>query len=311
MNSILINLPTNIGDVILALEVLDKARTNFPKSKITVITSPRTKDFLLRNTLVDEVVVFDKHWKATHKLRFSLDLRGKYNIMIDLKNSFLPILLGAKIHTPLVRQFSNKVHIVDKYLKVVSKIIPKPSTMKSDFLLSEDEKNKWATLNIAKAIFIACTSLSRIKQYPRDYTEKVVELLSGKHRIVVLGHESERDFYKDILNRPEVIDLVGKTAIWEVFYLLKKYASLLVGVDSSLTHMASYLEIPVVSMFGPTSYERSCPRSKYSVALRKEGLDCLPCEAARCHQKNECMKIEPEEVVKSVTQIISKINLEE
>jgi len=305
MNSVLINFPTNIGDVIMALPVLDRVRSNYPQAKITAIASPRTKEFLLKNTLIDEVITFDKCWKPIHKMRFSLHLRGKYEAMVDLKNSFLPVLLGVKVHSPFIRRFSNKVHIVDKYLALVSSMAPHPPKIKSDFLLEKDRIKHWDALGLNKALFIACTSLSQIKQYPLRHLRKVVEHFGGRCQLVIIGDKADRGFYKDILQYKGVIDLVGETFMWDVFYLLKNYAGALLGVDSSITHMASYLDVAVVALFGPTSYERSCPRSSGSIVLRRQELSCIPCETAHCLYHNECMDIEPGQVIKAITTILS------
>jgi ADP-heptose:LPS heptosyltransferase len=304
MTEIIINFPTNIGDVILGLPVLDRLKSNYPRAKITAIASLKTRDFLLRNTFINEVILFDKSWRPMQKLKFSLNLRGRYDMMVDLKNSFLPVLLGVRRRSPFVRPFSNKVHIEDKYLSVIRDLAPGGISVRCDFALEEEKKSRWDFLGISRAIVFACTSRSKIKRYPPEYIKEVIELLEGKHQIMILGVERERKFYSAILKRPEVCDLVGKTTMWDVFYLLQKYALLVVGVDSSITHMASYLDIPAVTFFGPTSYERSCPRSKHSIILRKAELKCLPCEVPDCRYNSECMKIEPRKVVEAINTII-------
>ena len=301
---IIINFPTNLGDVIMGLSVLDRLHSNYPRAEISAITSPQTHNFLMRNRFIDEVILFDKSWRPRAKIKFCLYLRGKYDLIADLKNSFLPVALGIGKRTPFIRRFSNKVHIEDKYLSLISKIAPKESGEKSNFVLKGNERDKWDSLGIEKAIFIACSSRSNIKQYSYASLKDVVSSFENKQKVIILGQEQDRGFYKDILRQKGVIDLVGKTNIWDVFYLLKEYASLLLGVDSSITHMASYLEVPVVCLFGPTSYERSYPRSKYSVVLRKEELDCLPCEVARCNRNNECMEIAPQDVIDAMNKIL-------
>jgi len=302
-SNILINLPTNLGDTILALPTIDRLRSNYPDSKITVVVSPKTKSFVIRNNSIDEVVVFDKSWKAKQKMRFSLDLRGKYEIVVDFKNSLFPIILGARKHTPFIRRFPKNMHIKEKYLSLIKKLAPNQAQGKSEFTLNDDEQNKWTSLGLNKAIFIACGSLSPLKVYPYEYLKEVVEGLKEKHKIVFLGTQKDRTIYKDILSLDGVMDLVGKTEMIEVYYLLKTYAQVVLGVDSSITHLASYLDIPVVAIFGPTSYERSQPWSKESIILQKEELECLPCEKARCLDI-KCMRIEPQRVIGAIEKIV-------
>ncbi len=304
--NILINFPTNLGDAILALPTLDRIKANYPHDKISAICSPRIKDFFIKNTFIDEIVVFDKLWAGRQKMRFSLDLRGKYDVVIDLKNSFFPILLGAKKHTPFIRRFPENMHIKEKYLKLIEKIAPKDATEKSEFKLNESQKQKWSSLKLNKSIFIACASLSPIKEYPHEYLKEVIQKLTKNYSIVVLGTEANRRLYKDILDLGGVVDLLGKTDMADVYYLLKNYAYLVLGVDSSITHLASYIGIPAVAIFGPTSYKRSCPWSQNSIILQKEELECLPCEKGKCTFNHECMKIEPQVVIEAITKIMNK-----
>jgi heptosyltransferase-2 len=189
---------------------------------------------------------------------------------------------------------------------MIEKIAPQAAKGKSEFMLNDSEKHKWDSLGIEKAIFIACGSLSPIKEYPYEYLKEVVERLSVNYPIVILGTQANRKLYKDILTLEGVIDLVGKTEMSDVYYLLKNYAYMVLGVDSSITHLASYIGIPVVAIFGPTNYRRSCPWSKDSVILLKEELECLPCEKGKCSLGHECMKIEPEKVITAIEGIMQK-----
>lgn len=302
INTILINFPTNLGDVILGLPVLDKIRVNYPKSTITAIVSPGVKDFMLRNGYIDNVVVFNKHWRLREKLRFALSLRGKYDLMVDLKNSFLPVLLGARYRTPFIRFFPKNKHIKDKYLALITKFGNKKGK-KGEFSLSSQERDVWEGLNLGTCLFVACTSLSPIKTYSYKYLKRVISDLGNKYKVVVVGLEKDREFYKNILSMKNVVDLVGKTTMVDVFYLLKKHAHLFLGVDSSILHAAGYLNIPIVALFGPTHPRRSYPYSQKVKVLRKDALECVPCEKAECNLNSECMKIEPEQVVKVIKKI--------
>jgi len=127
---IIFNFPTNLGDTILSLPVLDKLKASYPQAKITAIVSPKTKEFLLRNNFIDDVVVFDKRWRIREKMRFCWDLKGKYDLIIDLKNSLLPFLLGIRRRTPFWRRSCKDVHIKDEYLSLVKKIVSQEPVIK-------------------------------------------------------------------------------------------------------------------------------------------------------------------------------------
>ncbi|MFH1503826.1 MAG: glycosyltransferase family 9 protein [Candidatus Omnitrophota bacterium] len=304
IKTIIINFPTNIGDAIISLPVLDKLRFNYPQAKITAIVSPQTKSFLLENSFIDEVVEFDKSWKFQQKIKFVLDLRGKYDLIIDLKNSFLPVVLGTKQRSTFLRNFPKGTHVKDEYLRLVRKIAPNTTALIGNFNISLEEKEKWDSLNIKQAIFIACFSRSHLKTYTYEYLKKVVETLSKRHKLVILGLKKDSSFYKDILTMANVVDLTGQTSMNEVFYLLKNYASLALCVDSSIMHAASYLNQPIVAIFGPTDPKRYGPWTKNKVILRRKELSCAPCGRAQCDTNIECMCVSPKRVVEAVEKML-------
>lgn len=303
--NILINFPTNIGDTILGLPVLDKVKAGYPYESITAIASSKTKDLLSINNFIDDVVIFDKRWGIFKKAKFVLDLRSKgYDLIIDLKNSFLPVMLGIKKRTPFFRKFPKNTHIKNKYLALVRHLIKQESGVKSIFTLSDGEIEKLDNFKIRPSIFIACSSRSSLKCYPYEFLKEVIEYLRVDYSLVVIGEESERDFYKDILFMKGVTDLVGKTKIHEMPYLLKNYARLLLCVDSSMLHLASYLDLPIAAIFGPTSVERSKPYSRRFVVLNNNHLMCVPCEKSECEFYRECMNIPPLKVISAVREIL-------
>jgi ADP-heptose:LPS heptosyltransferase len=304
IKQIIINFPTNIGDAILALPALDRIKANFSESKITAIVSPKTKDFISNNNFIDQVILFDKRWKVLGKIRFCLIFRKQFDLMIDFKNSMLPIFLGVKKHTPLIRFLPKNLHIKNKYLKIIKKYAPKPARQKSQFLISEAKMEKWNLSSQKKYIFFGCFSRSQRKEYPKDNLIIIVNKLQAKYNCVLLGLGEDRQKFNPDQLKPGVINLVGKTDMSDVYFLLAHYAKAVVAVDSSIMHLSSYLDIPVVGLFGPTPPERSNPWSKKSVILQNKNLDCLPCEGQKeCNQIN-CMDIEPKIIIKAVQKIL-------
>lgn len=301
--NIIVNLPSNIGDTILALSALDKLHSNYPQANLTLICSKQTQEIFLCHSYVNKTLLFDKRWRARQKLDFSLTLRGKYDLIIDFKNSFLPLFTGAK-HTPIFRNFANDMHAKDKYLYLIRKIAPLDAKTTAQFFLTEDEEKKWKSLQVKQSVFIACASNALQKRYPYNLLKKLVENLARRFPVAILGQELDRQFYKDILDIEGVNDFVGKTKIHEVFYLLKNYARLLVCVDSSIMHIASYLDIPIVAMFGQTSVHKYGPWSKKYIVVKRDDLDCAPCDNPHCQFNHECMEIEPQPVIDAIDKLM-------
>jgi ADP-heptose:LPS heptosyltransferase len=304
---ILIIFPTNIGDAVIALPVLDRVRENYPSVKVTVFASPRTHAFLERNDSIDEVVVFDKHWAIKSKVIFVCGEYKKYDTVIDLKHSLFPFLLGAKHFTPVVRFPRKNVRAVDEYLDLTAGLLPSPASMRSHFKINDAEKKKIDAWGLrAGTIFLACSSRSHLKEYNQAQLGKLVKSLVRKYTVAVMGEELDRQYYSGILDVSGVVDLIGKTGFAEVFYLFENYAAAIVCVDSALMQAASYCGTKIVALFGPTDSLRYGPWSRRNIVLRNSALECAPCAMAVCKNNYECMNVDAGNVSAALEGILNE-----
>ncbi|MCM8782737.1 MAG: lipopolysaccharide heptosyltransferase II, partial [Candidatus Omnitrophica bacterium] len=71
-------------------------------------------------------------------------------------------------------------------------------------------------------------------------------------------------------------------------------------------HLTSYLNIPIVAIFGPTDDEEYGPWSSNSLVVKKE-IFCRPCSKAQCKFETiDCMRlIRPQEVLRSVNEVLN------
>lgn len=303
IKKIIINFPTNIGDAILALPALDKVKANFPQAEITAIVSPKTEKFFSENNSIDKVVLFNKKWRVIEKGRFCLNLRKQFDLIVDFKNSMLPVLLGVSRHTPFIRRASKNLHIKDNYLQLVENIAPKPAFAKSKFIVSNQDKKKWDFSNKEKYIFLGCFSRSYRKEYPIENLINLLDKLKTKYRCVLLGLGQDRKKFDQSQLKQGVINLVGKTNMVDVYFLLSRFAAAVVAVDSSIIHLSSYLNLPIVGLFGPTTPERFGPWSENSVVLRNNNLDCVSCGEKKDCFSFDCMNIDPAKIAREIEHI--------
>ncbi|MCF8079633.1 MAG: glycosyltransferase family 9 protein [Desulfobacterales bacterium] len=54
-------------------------------------------------------------------------------------------------------------------------------------------------------------------------------------------------------------------------------AGSLVGNDSGVSHLAAFIGLPTVAVFGPSDPVRWAPKGRAAVPVFAEGIDCLPC----------------------------------
>ena len=274
MGNILINFPTNIGDTVLCFPALDRISSNYPNDKITAIASLNTEELLLRNSLINKVIVFNKLWSIDKKIKFCLPLINKFDLMVDFKNSFLPVILNPKKRTKFIRRFNN-FHAKDRYIYLVKDLAPKETNTKGEFILSREEREFWDGFDLSNSIFVACSSKFSLKSYPQEYLKEIINFLVKDYKIIILGDSQSIDYYKDLLFKDGVINLVGKTKLYELFYILKK-AKLVISVDCGILHIASYLNLPIVGLFGPTDPNIYGPWSDKFIVLQSKDTKIKP-----------------------------------
>jgi len=298
---------SNIGDVILTLPVLDFMMESLPDSKVTVMVSARPKEIFENNPLLERVVIYDKHSPLKDKIKLFFELKKeRFDIVIDLRNTLFGILLPSryKAHQFLLKP-KNVRHMRDLHiLKVIYPYTDFSSTRNLErqalYISSHDHnyierilrENKIAQTD--KIIAVSAGARSPIKRWPK---EKFVELINKMieeidAKVVLIGDKADEQINKYIAAHSKygLLDLSGRTTLGQAAALLKK-ASFLVTNDSGNLHLASYLDVPVAAVFGPTDEAKYGPWSSDCAVAKKE-IFCRPCQKAKCRFNDlKCMQL--------------------
>lgn len=294
---------SNIGDVILTLPALDYLRGRFPDAEITVMVGPRPKEIFQNNPHIEKTLVFDKHSRLTDKIMlFNRLKKERFDMVVDLRNSFFGFLLPCKYKTSSLRLFPRHIkHMKDRHLYQVQKIKYKAQDFfnvrrNSLHISPQDEEyiNRLLKENGIsgqdKIVVISAGARSHIKRWSADKFLELVLLLTEEFgvKIVLAGDKDDLPIAEYIINSSvhfkyhgyPVADLTGKTNIGQLACLLKKTLCVVTN-DSAILHIASYLNIPVVAVFGPTNELKYGPWSENSSVIKKD-IFCRPCEKAQC-----------------------------
>lgn len=324
INKILFVTLSNIGDVILTLPVLDALRMSFPTAKITVMVGPRPKEIFENSPHVERIITYDKHSKLREKIQLFRELsREDFDVIVDLRNSFFGAFLPARYRTsPFMTVPGDIRHMKFRHLyKVRSKQSKVMTDWSSDVprhslnLQPQDKEYIESILSINnihkddRLVLVAAGARSRTKKWSR---EKFVDLISSiikdfNLKVILVGDNEDRPTNSYIAGHcPErLLDLSGRTSLAQLACLLKR-ASLLISNDSAIQHLASYLDVPVLTIFGPTNEFKYSPWSRISALIKKD-IFCRPCEEAKCKFGSlECMNIiKMGDVLKGVQDILN------
>ncbi|MFN8846863.1 MAG: glycosyltransferase family 9 protein [Bdellovibrionales bacterium] len=106
------------------------------------------------------------------------------------------------------------------------------------------------------------------------------EIQKAGHQVLIMGGPDEADLGKWVTSQvPGAHNLCGQSSILESLLLLRQQ-KLVIGNDSSSSHMAALMGLPVISFFGPTVLKFGYrPWAQKTRIFEVEGLKCRPCGA--------------------------------
>jgi ADP-heptose:LPS heptosyltransferase len=311
-----------IGDLVFSLPLLRALRENFPEATIHSVLRPHLQELLEGSPFVDQLLSRKSGGKDfLHLLK---EMRGnRYDLVITLSHSVECLLLATLSGARVKAGFSNfpwdvGLHVKEtveghhgwfnnaKLLKRMNLNVTKKDYVDLLFLPSRSDTEGAASTEIAKiqgkyaVISPGASARRQVKAWDEEKFADLLLLLKEKYGLdpVIVGGRDERESVQQLIQIARgkggdekshpMINLAGKVGLRDLCYVLKK-ASLFVGIDSGIMHLASSLDIPVVGIFGPTDPFYVGPQNTKSRLVRKEELKCVPCYLKGCEER-ECMK---------------------
>lgn len=124
----------------------------------------------------------------------------------------------------------------------------------------------------------------------KGYIQLGLELQKKGFSIVIMGGAEEQILGQEVADAissslqmetpaliPAVLNLCGKTSLLESLTLLSS-TRLVIGNDSSSSHMAALVGVPVVTIYGPTVLRFGYrPWARVSAVAELENIKCRPC----------------------------------
>lgn len=309
---------SNMGDCILTTPVLASLKRGLPHARISIIIGPSAKGIFEDDRRVDEVIVYNKRMRFKDKLKFLDDVKKKgFDLVVDLRNSLMPLLLGARYSTGLLGHRVRGIHKIKQHLFRLDTIGVEANGIKDALCVDESSeeyaydflKSEKVALNDI-VIGLAAGAKSLIKRWPKESFAKLADMLAETYhaKIILFGSEDETALNREIkgMMKSGAILASGKTTIPQLISLMRRL-NLLITNDSAALHIASLLGVPQVAIFGPTDPKKYGPLGKGDSVVRK-GLRCSPCEVAQCNKSLECMVgLSPTEVFEAAAKVLNNV----
>jgi len=306
---ILIELPTWLGDAVMATPAIENIVNYYNDVEITFIGSFVSIEALKNHPKAIKIFVLDKKYTSLYKI--SRDL-GNFDAFFSFRSSarskFLKFLISAKKKYQFDKNKYQNRHQVEKYNDFVNDSLSIDSTARKLQIYGYNiAKSKKKILGINPGASYG----SAKRWYPQEFA-KVASELSSEYDVVIFGGLGETDIAGDIEHA--LIDsgvknyknLAGNTTITE---LINKIASLdlFITGDSGPMHIAAAFQIPTVAIFGPTKDKETSQWMNKKSIIVKKSLDCQPCMKRTCPlQHHDCMNL-----IKAVNVLDAVSNLDQ
>ena len=313
-----------IGDVVFASPLIAALKRSYPQARLSWLLEPAAAPLLQSHAQLDEVIIWPKSdWKALWKKRrfiqlwkelraFSKLLKSKgYDLVLDLqglqKSALWAYLSGAprriglgskegshRLMTEVVAREGHDERISSEYLNLAQYLELDCGDFEMDVALPEDEDEYALTMRQAYGDYIViCPFTTRPQKHWFDerWGELVGKLSEAfpHQRIVMLGGPNDREAATQILAKaPGLVSMVGQCSLTKTAALIK-HSTLLLGVDTGLTHMGIAFNRPTIALFGSTCPYLDTTRENAMVLYHKQ--DCSPCRRnPTCNGDFTCMK---------------------
>lgn len=128
-----------------------------------------------------------------------------------------------------------------------------------------------------------------IRTWQKEKWIKVINELSKKRQVILIGGKDCLQRSKDIAEKTTVINLCGKLNLGQTIKIMTML-SCFITINGGLMHIACAIDIPVIAICGPSKTGWD-PYSKKSIIIRGEyPRNCGPCDKPVCKLKNRYMK---------------------
>ncbi|MFA7068993.1 MAG: glycosyltransferase family 9 protein [Acidaminococcaceae bacterium] len=334
MKKILIVKLAAIGDVIMALPMLDEIKREYPDAEVTWIVGEcavsiiemfpvhhviciNERKLLIGNSFERMQTIFSV-WRKIAFEHFDLILLGhsdrRYRIITlltkGLQRSFGQSKEKRKFPIPAR-------HFTDEYVRLVHNndcrqqvtppaLLSLPRTEKTATLLQGTCEGRRVVLAPGGAKNILADN--KIRRWPIDNFVQLARLLREKGFFIILTGAKSDEWILPYFSEITTVNLVGKTSLQELISVFSA-VDLVVTHDSGPMHLAGLAGSRILALFGPTNPYEIAPRSKQLQFLwYPEKYACCPCYDGKTYAKcadNVCLReITPKQVYVEILQML-------
>jgi ADP-heptose:LPS heptosyltransferase len=285
-----------LGDVVLALPLIEQLLRHHEGERVTLLTAPPWRELLLSFPGL-EVVTFERRGAGNMTRLLNWLLRQQFDAVYDLQGSLrsrvMTLLTQATLragpeaalaytHAPTPGHVM--VHAFDRFNAVLT--AAGVAAAEPGLQLPFDEAtrlrvNHWLQQHglVGKRLVLIHAGGSSAwpsKRWPEQHFLELAQALAGQGLAILwLGSDTERDLNQR-LAKAVGLDATAAFSLPELA-VLGGHARFVLSNDSGPMHVLSLAGVPVYALFGPTDWRRSHALGQQDSVL------CNPVECSPCH----------------------------
>lgn len=267
---------TRIGDAVLSSGLIKMLADQIPNARFTIVAGPLAAPLFAHVPGLDRVIVMEKGKGKGHWFKLWSQVRHKkWGLVVDLRGSATALFLRRDKRAIWKKTPGEIVHKVVESARVLKLEGEPPApylyiTPEVEALADELLGDGGPILAVGPAAnwIGKVWPIERFAQTAAQLLDKDGPLAGG--RLVILGGPADTRMVEELRMasaRGRTIDLTGKVDLLTAYACLKR-ASLFIGNDSGLMHIAAAAGCPTVGLFGPSDERRYGPWGDKTVAVR-------------------------------------------
>jgi heptosyltransferase-2 len=311
-----------IGDIILALPLVQVLRSHVPHGTITFVSTPTAAGVLRNHPAIDSVIEFDKRGTdrgARGLLSIARSLqKNRYDTAIVPHRSMRSAMLawlariperigfstssGRFLFTATVRDNRND-HEIQRNLSLLSPAfhVGDEHVLPAVYPDTADRDRVTTLLpsgGSEQMVALAPGSMWNTKRWPQEYFAELGRLLALEgNTIVLVGSRDDAPLCEaiaDSVPSARIVNIAGRCSLLESAEAIRR-CRIIVTNDSAPMHLGVAVGTPVVAIFGATDPKFGfAPSGRFDTVIETHGLSCRPCSihgGARCPVGTfECMR---------------------
>jgi ADP-heptose:LPS heptosyltransferase len=243
-----------LGDAVLSTGLLDHLIRTWPTARFTVACGPVAEGVFQRMPGLERIIVIEKQPFGRHWLGlWAKTVMRQWDLVVDIRGSALSWLVLTKRRAVMVPRSGPKTVQLAQVLGL------QETPMPVVWFSAEDSARATALVPAGRPVIaLAPTANWAPKVWPAERFVALYQRLSETHipgavpAVLAGPGETEALMATPVLQAlPNAIDLVGRLSLPEIAAFLSR-ASLFVGNDSGLMHLAAAAGTPTLGLFGPT-----------------------------------------------------------